>query len=139
MIQIDVDRRQITASTPIAHARGFTLTGPGIHSRRRIPDLVWFGDVWGAGTKSSLVVVSLFDLASQRLVTTLLFTSQQSVPLAVHPTAMRAFLSRSPTGTVMWLNRTTPMRSSAVVRTAYFSGISGDGRRLSTTAEFRRV
>ncbi len=87
VIQIDVDRRQITASTPIEHARGFA-TGPGI-----TPDggfLIWGGsETPGGWDEAKPVFVSLFDLAGQRQ--SILLASQQPVPVFVHPSEMRAF------------------------------------------------
>ena len=79
VIKIDVDRRQITASTPIDHARGFA-TGPGI-----TPDgefLIWGGsETPGGWDGGEPVFVSLFDLAGQRQ--SILLASQQPVPVFV--------------------------------------------------------
>ncbi len=131
MIQIDVDGRQITASTPIEHARGFT-TGPGI-----TPDggfLIWGGsETSGGWDEIKPVVVSLFDLASQRQST--LLTSQQSVPVLVHPSEMRAFaqLWWSQPLTVLEPGQVSaqPSPSCGYYSNNFLDGISGDGGRLS--------
>ena len=131
VIQIDVDRRQITASTPIEHARGFT-TGPGI-----TPDggfLIWGGsETSGGWDEIKPVVVSLFDLASQRQ--SILLASQQSVPVFVHPSKMRAFVQ-------LWFSqpltvlepgqvRAQPSPSCGDYNNTFLDRISGDGGRLS--------
>ena len=56
----------------------------------------------------------------------------EPLPLAVHPTAMRAFLSPTPSGPVIVAE---PDNTYALpvppCAQPYFSGLSGDGRRLS--------
>ena len=131
VIQIDVDRRQITASTPIEHARGFT-TGPGI-----TPDggfLIWGGsETSGGWDEIKPVVVSLFDLASQRQ--SILLASQQSVPVFVHPSKMRAFVQLAFSQPLTVLEpgqvRAQPSPSCGYHNNNFLDRISGDGGRLS--------
>ena len=131
VIQIDGDRRQIDASTPIGHARGFA-TGPGI-----TPDgafLIWGGsETSGGWDEGKPVFVSLFDLASQRQ--SILLASQQSVPVFVHPTTMRAFVQLSFSQQLMVLEpgqvRAQPSPSCGDYYYSFLNRISGDGGRLS--------
>ena len=126
VILIDVDRRTV-ASIPVLHTHG-TAIGPGATPDGRF--LLWSG--WNL-QPSEPYRVSLFEIAGRQQVTPFsAFIASESLPLAVHPTAMRAFLSPTPTGPLIVAE---PDNTYALpvppCAQPYFSGLSGDGRRLS--------
>ena len=125
VIQLDVDRRQIVATTPISHARGASI-GP-----RTTPDghfLLWSGSIVEAPAPYH---VSLFDIARRQQATLFAASGLSSVPLTVHPSQMRAFLGLSTGGVTVAEPGTTYTLPSPRCAQPFLSGRSGDGRRLS--------
>ena len=123
--QLDVERRQIVATTPISHALGAVI-GP-----RPTPDgrfLLWSGSSVAALARYQ---VSLFDIARRQQARPLA-ASVSSVPLTVHPSAMRAFLQLSSGGpvTVAEPDHTHTLLPPPCAAPR-FESQSGDGSRLS--------
>ena len=125
VIQLDVDRREIVATTTVSHARGASI-GP-----RTTPDghfLLWSGLFVEAPAPYH---VSLFDIARRQQATLFAASGLSSVPLTVHPSEMRAFLGLSTGGVTVAEPGTTYTLPSPRCAQAFLSGRSGDGRRLS--------
>ncbi len=131
--QLDVDRQQIVATTPISHALG-TVVGP-----RPTPDgrlLLWSGSNVAAWAPHH---VSLFDIAGRQQAIPFAGGGSSSIPLTVHPSEMRAFLQLSSGGAVTVAEpghtHTLPAPQCAVPR---LESQSGDGGRLSYYCEVPR-
>ena len=126
VIQLDVDRRQIVATTPISRALG-SVIGP-----RPTPDgrfLLWSGS---SVAPLAPYEVSLFDIAHRQQTTPFAASGLSSVPLTVHPSEMRAFFQLSSGGPVIVAEpghtHTLPTPPCAASR---LERLSGDGSRLS--------
>jgi len=127
IIQIDVDGHRIVASTSTGDVRGF---GIGVDPHVT-PDGRFL--LWSGGELCCPIRVNLFDIAhQQQSILVDAFLQSDFVPLAVHPSEMRAFLQLSPFGPVTVVEpahtRTLPVPPCAK---PVFSTRSGDGRRLS--------
>ena len=99
VIQIDVDRREISANTPIRHARSRGL-GPRVTHDGHF--LLWSGSEQADyGQLRQPLFVSLFDIARQQQTTPFAANGTSDVAtFSVHPSAMRAFLQLSLGGAV---------------------------------------
>ena len=86
VIHFDVDRQQIAAITPVSDAYDSTI-GPRVTPDGRF--LLWSGWNLDLGVP---IRVSLFDIADRQQATPLA-GGWPYVPLTVHPSEMRAFLS----------------------------------------------
>ena len=99
LIQIDVDRQQIAASTPIRHARSRGI-GPRVTHDGRF--LLWSGSEQADyRPRTQPLLVSLFNLAGQQQATPFAASADADyAPLTVHPSEMRAYFQLSPGGPV---------------------------------------
>jgi hypothetical protein len=127
VIRFDVDRRQIAASTPVSDAYDFT-SGPRVTPDGRF--LLWSG--WNLDLVLP-IRVSLFDVASRQQATPWAASIESTfVPLAVHPSEMRAYIQlshgRPVTVAEPGHTRTLPLPPCGA---PVFQTLSGDGRRLS--------
>ena len=93
IVQIDVDGHRIVASTSIGDVRSF---GIGVDPHVT-PDGRFL--LWSGGELCCPIRVDLFDIArQQQSILVDAFLQSDFVPLAVHPSEMRAFLQLSLVG-----------------------------------------